>query len=548
MSSDPLTSAINYSYLFHLPLELLTSIFELLPNRDLKNARLTCRGLRNTVRLRLDRVFISANPRNIKVARAIANDETYRRGIVEIVWDDSLLAITRDYQYSDSSDDETSPNNDKPPAWFRHELEENLHHILTQHVKPDDPDLPIHVVTAQRAAALISVKEAWTYYQTLFQQQKTVLTSGADVSALHYALERFPSLRRVTITPATHGVLFHPLYQTPMIRNFPRELNYPIRYGWLAPKTPISGPEAPPSGDLDDASMDPWHGFRMVTQILAKMRDHHHVTELVLDAVGLLSGISCRIFESPCREYNDLIALLQQPGFKQLDLALIVGGEWHNDWVSFRNGNLSRMLAGAPDLEHIALSTSVEPDPAAHAGSDGDMKNFIPLRSIFPVDRWHRLRHFALSQFLVKQADVIEFLAALPETLRSVELSFLIFLDPEGNYHDMLAEMRKRLGSWQKREKWARPKVVIGVNSLRTSKMIGRAIWIDNEVEEFLYGAGKNPFGILYDKNSVQFGYGVVRDVFEPEFERPYVDRDTMEKLGYYKKRLRRRSKSIEQF
>ncbi|KAH8696179.1 hypothetical protein BGW36DRAFT_451291 [Talaromyces proteolyticus] len=537
MSSDPLTSAIKYSNLLHLPLELLTSIFELLPNRDLKNARLTCRGLSNAARLRLNRVFISANPRNIE-------------GVVEVVWDDSLLAITRDYrdfymgggyQYSDSSDDETSPGNDKPPDWFRRELEENLEHVLTGRVVPDDPDLPIHVATAQRAAALIPAKEAWS----------TVLTSEADVSALRYALERFPSLRRVTITPAAHGVLFHPLHQTPMIRDFPRELNYPIRYGWLAPKMPISGPEAPPSGGPNDAGVDPWHGFRVVTRVLAKARDHHHVVELVLDAVGLLSGISCRIFEGPCREYDDLTALLRQPGFRRLDLALIVGGEWHSDWVSFRNGYLSRMLAGAPDLEHVALSTSVESDPAADAeekGSAGNARHLIPLRSIFPVDRWHRLRHFALSQFLVKQADVVKLLTALPETLRSVELSFLMFLDQGGNYRDMLAEMRKRLGSWREREEQARPKVVIGINSSGIHKMIGRAIWIDKEVGEFLYGAGENPFGTLYHKNSIRLGCGVVRDVFEPEFERPFVDWDTMEELGYYKKRPRRRSKLIEWF
>ncbi|QKX60993.1 uncharacterized protein TRUGW13939_08139 [Talaromyces rugulosus] len=104
------------SRLLLLPLELLTYIFDILPNRDLKSARLTCRGLGNAIRLRIDRVFISANPRNVEVARAIADDENYRRGVVEVIWDDSLLQDDGN-DSADSSDDSDSQDdgNDGPP-------------------------------------------------------------------------------------------------------------------------------------------------------------------------------------------------------------------------------------------------------------------------------------------------------------------------------------------------------------------------------------------------------------------------------------------------
>jgi hypothetical protein len=489
--------------------------------------------------LRINRVFISANPRNIEVARAIADHEIYRRGIVEIIWDDSLLVTLEDnegrFRESSSDDSDTLGNNDDgPPRWFKRELKDNLDHILKQRMRRDDPNLPMHIANSRRAAALISTEEAWSYYRILIQQQKEILSSGeADVSTLRYALERFPSLKRITITPAAHGVLFHPLYQTPMIRSFPRELNYPIPYGWLGMMMHVNYPRAPPPGAPADTTMDPWRGFRAVTRVLADVRDHR-ITELVLDTGSLVCGVSCRIFEGPCREYEDLVSLLRRPGFRRVDLALIVGGEAYEDWPSFRSGNLSQMLASAESLEHVALSTTVECDPAADSeqGGNGHMRNLIPVKSIFPVNKWPRLRHLKLSQFLVKQADVVDLLVALPETLRSVELSFLLFLDGGGNYRDMLDEMRERLGSWREREKSARPRVVIGIEWRQHMVWTARAIWVEREVGEFLYGAGENPFR----ENRIRYGFGVVRDVFQPEYERPYVDFETMEELGYYKK------------
>lgn len=58
-----------------LPSELIGAICNLLSNRDVKNLRLTHRYLRDTSPLRFDRVYISANPRNIEVLTAIANHD-----------------------------------------------------------------------------------------------------------------------------------------------------------------------------------------------------------------------------------------------------------------------------------------------------------------------------------------------------------------------------------------------------------------------------------------------------------------------------------------
>lgn len=58
-----------------LPAELLAVVSSFLVNKDIKTLRLTSKTLKEGARLRLDRVFLSANPRNIDVFRAIAGHE-----------------------------------------------------------------------------------------------------------------------------------------------------------------------------------------------------------------------------------------------------------------------------------------------------------------------------------------------------------------------------------------------------------------------------------------------------------------------------------------
>lgn len=77
--------------LWTLPLELVEIISGFLSNRDIKSLRLTSSLVRNVVTLRLKRVFISSHPFDLKVLEEIANHEQYRKGVVEMIWDDADL-------------------------------------------------------------------------------------------------------------------------------------------------------------------------------------------------------------------------------------------------------------------------------------------------------------------------------------------------------------------------------------------------------------------------------------------------------------------------
>ena len=509
------------SPLTQLPQELLNSILSYLPNRAIKSLRQTCRSLCASAHLRLNRAFLSANPLNISVFRAIAYHDTFRHGIEEIVWDDSLLlSDSQGRAYHGFPDESATELLDGVPTWFRRGRGATMAEIRRRN--------PAHAAKL-RYSATQTVAQSWQHYQQLRREQDAVLESGADVEALRLGLARFPNLRRITITPAAHGFQDVPLYETPMMRALPSGFYCPVPRGCGAmeaperPTTPLPWDRPGISREDLDEMESMWRGFRIVTAALAATTGHqlqHRVSELVLDVACLNSGLNCHIFDQPCEEYDTLVAIISRPGFHRLDLALQVVKLELEDWISFRSGYLLHALEKAVDMEHFSLRTNVERNEDPVLANGWGVHNHVPLRTIIPVDKWPRLRHLGLSGFLVQQTDVVSLLASLPPTVRSVELSFLYFLDGSGSYRDLLVDMREKLG-WSTRPETRRPKVRVGVS---IAPIVGRAIWVDKEVDQFLYRDGENPFGFGSGfPNTVRMGKGIWRDRFDPAYEQPYV-------------------------
>ncbi|KAF5874874.1 uncharacterized protein Bfra_003323 [Botrytis fragariae] len=490
----------NLSFKLNLVLlvpELLTAIISYLPNPDLKSLRLTCKALGEEVPLHFDRVFLSANPRNIEVARAIADNENFRKGVQEIIWDDALLVheIVRPNEAIHLLA-ESPRAEDDPPTWFIRACKDNIENL--KNLKRDRK--------RPKTREFLPFSESWSYYETLLEQQEEVLISGADVNALTYVLERFQSLRRITITPAAHGSLDRPLYETPMIKSFPKGFNYPIPRGW-----PSSGPFGlyilPPWND--ETAKKQWRGFCVITNVLAGRNDHH-ISELIMDVRELSTGLSCRVFDEPCEEYDNLVHLIRQPGFRRIDLALLADGQYYDDdWSSFRSGHLKRMFEAAPDLDHVSLRITAD---YGQIYPDFE-QNRIPLQTIFPVDRWQKLQYFGLSNFIVDGPDLLSLLGALPITLRFVELSFLEIVGDRGNYRDILLDIRDTL-DWRDRAANARPKLIIHVHgsSMRYTPM--RYQCVDDQANGFIYGDKENPFGARSNGNALIHKMGIERSNF----------------------------------
>ncbi|KAL2855796.1 hypothetical protein BJX68DRAFT_280055 [Aspergillus pseudodeflectus] len=486
--------------LTELPAEIIHIITSYLPNSDIKTLRLTCKLLCNTVQLRLNRVFLSANPLNIAVFLAIANSETFRHGVDEIIWDDARFYNLPDAVPFNKPDKESGCL-----EWFVSQCKENIENRWMR----KGPNIDRHIDRAKQIAAKsgMTMKQSWQYFQTLCQQQEDVIRLNKDAEALAYGLRRLPALKRVTITPAAHGWIFAPLYETPMIRAFPEGFNYPIPRGWPH----ISGGDLKPQpGRWEiEGVREEFRGFGIATRALAEY-PYHQVSEFVLDVNGLDTGLDCSVFKEPCAEYNDFATLLGHPGFTRLDLALLVNTMGLHRWPSFHTTHLRRALSAAHALQHISLHTTVAPDPRAQP---------TPLRTVFPVKNWPSLRHFELSGLIVDKDDLVAFLATLPtRTLRSVHLGFLYFPEGRGSWRALLNDMRDKL-DWraaanEKDLAERRRRVRVTVGTPTRSYQIGHAVWIDEEVQAFLYGNGVNPFS-LGSEDTISSGFGVVRDSFE---------------------------------
>jgi hypothetical protein len=442
-----------------------------------------------------------------------------------------------EYEYGENDEEEDSkvPG---VPAWFTLECKLNKSDLYIRY-SGDLLDRPKHIIAAQ-----LPVQESWARFREWRRQQQDVISTGADVAALRHGLARFPTLHTISITPSVHGYnLAFPLYDTPTIRSFPPGFNYPLPHGW-----PITGEREPmvdtlPWTDEDGGSeeqRDTYRGFRIVLRELAQ-HAAHRVSELIVDSHELDTGLNCHIFDRLSPEYDHFVSLLCRPGFRRLNLSLSVGGQEVDGWTAFRSTLLKRALSETgPDLQHVSLTTDIDArfgNWTLTTPAGGRMAHHIPLLTVFPVDRWPNLHHFGLAGFLVTQDDLLSLLAALPPTLRSLQLGKLYFVDEAEHWRGLLEEIRDRLG-WRERPARERPRVVM-FDFADTFRQPGRAVWVDAEVAEFLYGDGPNPFGDEDGRlpSRICMGRaGTVRDAFDPGYERPYVCDFDLMRLGYIKK------------
>lgn len=526
--------------LVHLPLEILQTVLSELPNCDLKSLRTTCLHLSRVVQLRFSRVFLSASPRDVKVFRAVADHEQFRKNIVEIVYDDArfaheLDATDRSYNIDKIAarlhyerqeyQDLGNPSSSGIPAWYRRIFRYNSFTI--DYYGRDDVKRLHHYEVIKRFKVRTNVAESYRLYQMLLREQDQVIDANSDEEALQYGLERFPNLKRVTITPAVHGSPVRPLYETPMIRSLPRGFIYPLPRGWPVNKDQDNTAEAKPFTGNGEVH---WRGFHLVTRVVARFGHEHpaaRLCEFVVDTNELLTGIDCRIFEEgDSVVYKDLVDILSRPGFSRIDLALFINGQDATRWRTFRSGHLRRALQAAPGLKSVRLTTNLGNDIDFNLWDMGENDvHFIPLRDIFPIDTWSHLRNFGLFRVIIKQGDLIDLLLALSPTLQTVELSFLAFLD-QGTHESLLEDMRSTL-DWRERSPGKRPRVII--HARQQNQPPNTHNRVSREAEDFLYGEGENPFR---DCN-IELGTGTTVDVFDPYFERPHVSGTQLTAMGY---------------
>ncbi|KAG8668261.1 hypothetical protein FPOAC2_07551 [Fusarium poae] len=501
-----------------LPNELTNIIFNLLPNRDIKNLRLTCHCLNQRAPLRFNRVFVSANPLNIEVFLAIAHHDTFRHQVKELIWDDatfqSLQTSTDDYDDDFGSEEEGSGDHDyQGDSWFSRRCRQAIGDHMSR--------LDIIYGNEQRRSLLPS-RESLSYYERLFEEQAPVLESRADEEAVRYVLQksRFPNLMKVTVTPAAHGFLFSPLYETPMIRAFPPGFVYPIPRGWTYAIDIYSPGDAEPWDHEEEKKK--WRGVQIMSRLLADQDIPCSLPELSFDNHQLPTGINHYVFDQPNDEYDNLCRILERPGFKRITLSVLMGwlsDQDAQDWDFLKKGRIRNALAKASDLEEITFQTDY---PLEEHCWESPAVDTVSLFDIFPIDQWSTggLKHFGLSGMQVTQEELLSVIEKLSPTLQSIELSFLSFIEGTGNHAGILADIRDKL-EWRHRPVNQRIRLRMLV---RINQEIGRYTCLDKEINDYLYGDGPPPFGVDASGGSwamILPGAGMEYDEFDTDYVKP---------------------------
>lgn len=510
-----------------LPLEQILSY---LSSSDRKHLRLASKAAATAVQLQIRRVFLSANPLNIEVFRHIADHDFYRHKVREIVWDVALLedvtskkrnnhkrfvdlsagefTLSPDYRGDPFSGWDAAPGDDEIPLVFRRGCAEEMK--LARRRAPPEKIERQKIRREAEARQEISLAECWEYYCVLHKQQTEVLRSNLDMRALEYGLERFESLQRLTITPVAHGFLFMPLYTTPMIRAFPFAFRYKIPRAW--PMT--RGIKEAPLWESAVAD-GTFRGFREALALLATGKAQS-VTELVIDTQLLHTGVSCHLFDKPNSDYDNLVQILRRPSFRRLDLSLTAGQD--TDWTTFENGRLRDALACATNLEHLHLHTDISYCPARPVldlDTIGAMEYYVALSNLLPIESWPRLRHLAVSNFSTTHGDLLKLLRSLPDTIRSVELWSIRSTPVHGVRYDELMQNLRLLWRDRPQEKRITLSIIHQVGFVPS----GIRTLIRDEISEFLYGDGENPFVYAADVSmdkEVADGVGKTIDAFLP--------------------------------
>lgn len=257
-------------------------------------------------------------------------------------------------------------------------------------------------------------------------------------------------------------------------------------------------------GQNDDKKK--WRGFCILLRQLGKLK--HSVSEFVIDTTELRSGISCRIFDQSYEEYDNLVTLLQRPGFRHIDLALVADDQDYTrqdriihppqsqqPWSSFQSGLLKQTLEKMENPDHVSIRVHFD-ERRCYKYLEAHDGHWIPLRSLIPVGKCHAIRHLGISGIIVNVDELVDVLDAQPRTLRSVELSYLIFTEdrnfrPLMGYAHLLREMRRTL-RWHERVEEERPVVMIHIGSRWCD--VDTFGCVDYYIHDYLYARGLNAF------------------------------------------------------
>ncbi|KAL2865079.1 uncharacterized protein BJX67DRAFT_359215 [Aspergillus lucknowensis] len=546
-----------------LPPELFDLIGQYLSGADRKNLRLTSRTLHKKAPFHIKRVFLSPCHRDIEVFRAILADDHRRQEVRELVWDDTKFypPPQRHHPAVDLDSDPDSEEEWMPPMhgdfvvecdWEPAPESEDAKRARLRELYPSlykcalttpahwfwMPQQETVVDTMEDAtgkafsrwfpvpdADALRMRENDEITKRLAAEQTEIINAGIDRELFRAGLLSFPRLERVIVTPTAHRMFpFLHEYDTPLLRCLPNGFRAYNAEDWIPLHSAFD--DAP----YDECSRWRWRGFNIVVEELNNLRGRHHVSELLVNPGRKLMGVNHNLFwhpESPASTYATLYQLFQTVQLTRLELSLRMPS-LSKDWDFLRNGLLKRALAQLTQLEVLSLYTTVETNiDVRHFHTETDA---TCLTDYLSPHAWPHLRSLTLGRLLVLHDDLLTFIRALPAHV--VDLNLETVKIYAGDWRSLYASVKEDItitrGTGQRTDYAPRRRFRFSTQQQTTS----RFICVDDDLHEFLYGDGPNPFDGDLPPHRIQFGFGVVIDEYDHRYRAPYVPPEWYRSVG----------------
>ncbi|KAK2813003.1 hypothetical protein FQN50_001025 [Emmonsiellopsis sp. PD_5] len=499
--------------------ELLYTIFDNLPNSDIKNIRLTSKFLYIVTPLKLDRVFLSSFRKDIDTLRSIAAHPVYSRQIKEIVWDDTRLEVPRlesaEYVQKQAMILDSAQS-----------LLDNL--VASAATSMEQQDYLRHDYLVTVYDRLVRWDRGFFLLIRLREEQQSIIDSYEDIETFRFALTAFPHLRRVTIAGHWYRQDGQPhRFLTPLMRSLP---------SWLR--------DTWPHCCLEDSSRFkrcPHYGrVEPVPRIYhAAIRELCKSTRLISEFVVDPPGQGVCIYDNfdiLSRPNEDFSTFIQRHPLTTLEYTLDLYNPTRTHWSFHRNRNhlnshwskilnhglLKANLSCLDQLEHFTLSSNWRSTNYCH------VRDTLRLTNLLPAGCWPNLRSFSLCRFPLRLDELIQFLSALPTPLLSLKLSLVFF--PEMAWEQALPILGSSLG-WDSNP-YTMPKFTVELHAREHGT---RIIVLQDELRRFFEGTAANPFApvpqywdsrfgtyILSKDTQVLKGFGRVRCEIDKSYDMPW--------------------------
>jgi hypothetical protein len=494
-------SAKSRKTILDLPAELLELVCAHISKLDIKRLRLASKQLASSIYLRIDRVYASPNRANIDYLYHILSHPRYKHRVREIVWDDACLeeyptlsSFREAILFDERETTRLIESRLEEAIWIYGDDNPEYHALehddlfesdgrLTEAAKEIllryDDQFSREVLA--RNATMMGIEDSYTLYQDLYREEQAIMEQQSDVDAFQQALMGFPRLKRITFTTEVwRPCTLSPRYNTPFHRSLPVGFRKPnIRHVSRAYATPTQSLDRPLKTPNQSRRLPVGsRGYSIVVSAILNM-PVAGIEEFIVEAEieGMVPNQD--EFEFTTKNLEDTKSMFRRTPLRYLEFPVISEMDTRSASTSQDLNNTRSLLAELQHLQHLDLNLNYNKTAPLFSHA----QRLIPV----PDNLRRQLKTLTLRNIVPEKDDIFGLITTLSK-LQHVTLHCL-YQEAEDPYWSLLFQRLKAY--YGTTDCPSKPSFTI------TQPLVFDATHfqlVDQEVDDYLFGDGENPF------------------------------------------------------